>query len=41
MAARTRQRDLAQRRRRVRRDPDTATAQWEVLRVADAAEASS
>jgi hypothetical protein len=41
MAAKARIRDLAQRRRRVGRDPDAATAQWEVLRVAGVAEASS
>jgi len=41
IAAKSRMRDPAQRRRRERRDPDAATVQWEVLRVAGATEASA
>jgi len=41
MAAKARVRDLAQRRRRVRREADATASQWEVLRVAGAETSSS
>jgi hypothetical protein len=41
MAAKARIRDLAQRRRRGRRDADAATSQWEVLRVVGTETSSS